>query len=352
MRRILVTKHHAPTQMAVKGLDGCRGSVFLNLLKAYDRKAQLDEDDSAAEEDVLLKTKKSNQRLPKVERATFLKPFFENLQKLCKNSKEDHELMSFEPSLVPNKSYLEQILQRCPEKREFFPPQQMDRNLMCLLDPALLQSQFANKGISLLSKMAPIPTNYHYYPMPTSAKCSEQQKTSKAPVFVQLRTKATVDEWLAKIQAEQTEKEKVQRKTNEHLHVSAKKQFDRVREKTFKKKFKNEAPKSAEGHVTLLTPHFDIWLNYYKVYDSSFSLDEYKKLEKGFPEIFTWLLNECARLVEATPSEVYWQLLVIENYFTHVLYPVDRLENELEYRNIEELPPKLQQMVRRLMNDF
>lgn len=62
----------------------------------------------------------------------------------------------------------------------------------------------------------------------------------------------------------------------------------------------------------------------YWMYDCIFSRVKPKNFaifEKSLPRSFRWLLNECALIVEMSTEDLYEEVCLIENYYTHVLKP-------------------------------
>lgn len=347
-RSHIISRYHPPTYAYRKGLNACHGNRRQYLVKEqkHQKNDEVEDDDNDNEDKkqkpkVLRKFPKSKIRLKHIK---FMDEFFNELLQLYPEQADD--FMTFKPSLTPSKDYFAEILKYFPEKKNLAPPNQSTRSLFSFINPENIKIP----GVKVKSEPAQIAQHFHYQQHHRPKNFDEKQKVYHHQKFVKIRT-TTLEEWFDAIKNEKIEKQKEADRKEKAYHESAKEAFDNFREKNFKKNMKENHEDTQmevddnETELTLITPNYDVWLNFTR--PERIYTDLFNTLKDDFPDIFNWLLNECAFIVSSKPEDVYKQLIAIENCFTHVLKPVDETCMP-KFKDLEVYPPKIKSLTRNI----
>lgn len=76
-----------------------------------------------------------------------------------------------------------------------------------------------------------------------------------------------------------------------------------------------------EFEGVFLRPFKDYWI--YSCKFSRMAPKDFKRVKKDLPNNFSWLIEECASMVEMHPLDLFEELWVVENYFAHILEDTD-----------------------------
>ena len=291
-------------------------------------------------------------------------------------------LPPFEPTLTPNKSYIKAIIEhkRQNEKFSIVIPEEMYENhqmrhLSPFLRPKILANTFAAENISLNVKLVDnVMDNINFV---------LQKRGSRDKYFknvVTLIEDCKEEEWIEEM-AEKNRKAKQKNiakefKLRQEIHEAVLTRDEEVKAaKELEKKLKQTEEPDEKLTMFTMTPeklkprkiiernilddiceaaprqllnsvklgddapqidffihNFDYWV-YKMAFDDNHNFKDRFEAFIKLPKNFQFLLDECARILEAEPYQIYTELNIIENYFLYVLQPINGKQTVEKFRN-------------------
>lgn len=384
IRKQLIMKVHAPSRLSQQENSQNSTVHYLHMFQ----KARNGFDESEDEENP--PNKRTEKKYLKAQRPKI--NYFNDLtNQLLANIPEvtvDSELMDFPHSLTPFASYLQEIKNR---RSDLVPERLYESfagdNVLAFIKPLRLRLALAEKNVALKVKKAPINKNVRYEKLWEDVNYLEKNKYSNNYKYVKVKAKGDETEWEAKVKEEAVNEENRIKLEVERIHESLKQDFDQIKEETEmrteeakknrqRKRWANRAvteihsdeetttnaryfliesdtddenlttEKDFDTKVTLIAPNFDYWMYFYtKRQDSR----DHNELQKKFPDIFNWLLDECANVVGLKSYTLFHELQTIETIFNYHMQPLVPGKAP-KYRNIDELQRTVRTAVRNCVN--
>lgn len=81
---------------------------------------------------------------------------------------------------------------------------------------------------------------------------------------------------------------------------------------------KKESLKPTDGYNIHYEPHKEYWINVANLNHRHFDKFMWKELKNSLPFTFMWILNECARIIEQDPKDLFQEFVIVELYFIYV----------------------------------
>ncbi|XP_058812256.1 TATA box-binding protein-associated factor RNA polymerase I subunit B [Topomyia yanbarensis] len=285
------------------------------------------------------------------------------------SSRECRSSIEFEPSLTPYKSYLERFLLAYNKDEKIHIPNFMrvdhtSRIISVFVDPSDLhyllltnhQIRLTTKkvagAINLMKFTDTVPVHIflsaqlqHQSPFMYAENCEESDwNPPMKPVPRKAKTHENIlDSILIRNEIERQKTDQIRQlhkqqepsysdqcensaTTEESFSTFSAEMFsqesDEIAPNQAAEKTKQKSPPLSSVH--LLTPSYDYWVRFYGR-GEAYSLETFEEhVAVGFSENFRLVLEECARVVENRPAQLYHELMALEAYFFYAVQPVER----------------------------
>lgn len=359
MRKVILAQVHHPTNRLVSKEEGVEQDVALFINHNMHKKQGVD---------LFRATVKTVNR----NWMSKLKDFVTNMVNThhrLNSDQSDPKIIEFEPSLTPNRSYFESFILCYNHDGEKYVPEFMnedhsERTVIPLVSPSdLKQFLRLNHQISLKTKSVPsavcqlefidqtITNNVLYEllrnesPFLLIDDCNESTWTPPAKRTFQAPSHEKI---LSKVLLRNEEQHEISRSIIEQKRDSSKDNDQTISDSTFMSNASMDLSEmscncSQDSFVppyqntthSLLTPNYDYWVRFYptSVFLTKEQFDE--EIAATLPDNFRLVLEECARIIESEPSDLYKELMTVETYLFYAVQPVERFFDGTDGCNIQ-----------------
>uniref|UniRef100_A0A336MX32 CSON009124 protein n=1 Tax=Culicoides sonorensis TaxID=179676 RepID=A0A336MX32_CULSO len=359
-RRIVLEKCHAPSFCKTTKI-GPEHYMKYAQMKSHNDESQSDEEVKGIED---LHTKAAQ----RAESLTQFAKYFAEVDETRNMQLLDEKFIIFPPSLTPSLTYMEVLRETYPEKVHFPSMLLIDhsqRDIKSLLDPLNLYKTLLQCGIKLEVNEAQLNSSLKF------ERWTLRDIVVLFSHYNDCDFNVNESKWTENLKKRMTKIELKEQKDVIETHERRKTKFNEKKPKQYPNTISEENiffeqndtisqdlpipnPDQFDSIVTLKQPHFNYWTHFYYSFINFYKTDYelFEEASKSFPRSFSWILNHCAKIIEMAPSDLYTQLLTVENQFLYALRPMDRIKTELKYRHYKNLPKKMRPKIRTIKNLF
>lgn len=108
-----------------------------------------------------------------------------------------------------------------------------------------------------------------------------------------------------------------QQQFNPLYEITNEKSLENYVEHNLQKNKRRKLNQDSSNYKTHYLPHMEYWVNVANI-DKEFNKFQWRDLKSSLPSTFQWLLEECARMIEQTPRDLFKEFVNVELYFLYV----------------------------------